>query len=143
MYQPTLCMGPIQAASVCRLMEPHSLLWTQVCLLLGLALSRSMLSNKSETHFKGLCAGMCTYVHVALVCMCKYTSRLQQICLLEGTVDINLKLSVHTSQSGHLFRLQAVQTHNPDRLDKNRQLNIPHSPFKGLLQVNCFNHHTA
>lgn len=57
----------------------------------------------------------------------KLPSRLQKICLLQGTVDINLKLSVQTPQSGHLFRLQPVQTHNPVRLNKNRPPNIP--PF--------------
>lgn len=115
-------------------MKLHSSLWIQLCLLLDLAISRSMLSNKSETHFKGLYWNVHLCVCMWLVCMC--TSRPQQIYLLQGTVDINLKFSVQTPQSGHLFGLQSVQTHNPVRLDKNRKPNIAHSPFQTSHHLN-------
>lgn len=47
--------------------------------------------------------GMNVYLSVSTC-----TSRLQQIRLLQGTVDIDLQLSIHASQPGHLFWLQPV-----------------------------------
>lgn len=57
-----------------------------------------------------------------LVCTCMCTSRMQEIRLLEGTVDINLKLPVQTPQSGHLFRLKAHQTVSQDKMRQRRIL---------------------
>lgn len=87
----------------------HPSLWSQLCLLLGSDFQDQWFQIK-QRHTSKRCVweGALLWMHVGHACVrvCMYTSRPQQIRLFQSTVDIYLKLSVQTPQSGHLLRLQ-------------------------------------